>query len=765
MTDTPADTPADAPAYTVPVRALCAFAAKTGDLDLRFTPAPTAAEGIAGHRRVAARRGPGHESEVALEGRWQQLRVRGRADGVDLGRALVEEVKTHRGPVERIPEHHRALHRAQARVYGALLAATHELPRVTVRVLYWNIDRESETVFDETLTASELQAHFEALCSRFAAWADAELAHRAARDAALSALAWPHDAFRAGQRELATAVYNAARAGRPLLAQAPTGIGKTMATLFPTLKALPGQRLDRVFFLAAKTPGRRLALDALATLRAGGARPLRVLQLVARDKACAEPGRACHGDDCRLARGFYDRLPAARQAALGALEHDPEALPAVAAEHAVCPYYLAQEMARWADVVVGDFNYVFDSGALLHALLQENGWRAVALVDEAHNLVSRAREMYSATLDAAAVRAAKRSAPAALKRPVERVARALGALAKAGDAPFEVADAAPDKLLDALRNYISAASELAVQQPTALAGDALQLHFDALRFAELAELLDPATSQFDLTRRPGPRDKPEAVACVRCVVPAPFLKPRFEALHTTVLFSATLAPAPYQRDLLGLGEGAAWLDCESPFDAAQLAVRIAPLSTRYADREASLAPLAALIARQYAEMPGNYLAFFSSFDYLERTAAALQAAAPELPLRCQQRRMDEAERRAFVDSFAEGGRQVGLAVLGGAFGEGIDLPGSRLVGAFVATLGLPPVDAVQEAMKTRLEARFGAGWAYTYLVPGLQKVVQAAGRVIRTPQDRGVLHLVDDRFGRAEVRALLPGWWWVRRGG
>ncbi|MBK1711878.1 ATP-dependent DNA helicase [Rubrivivax gelatinosus] len=756
------DAPA-APAYTVPVRTLCAFAAKTGDLDLRFTPAPSAAEGIAGHRIVATRRGAAQQAEVTLEAAWRHLRVRGRADGVDLSRALVEEVKTHRGPVERVPEHHRALHRAQARIYGWLLAAAHALPRVTVRVLYFDVDRQTETAFDETLDAAELQAHFETLCGRFAAWADAELVHRAARDTALAALAWPHPGYRAGQRELATAVYNAARSGRPLLAQAPTGIGKTMATLFPVLKAMPGQRLDRVFFVSAKTPGRRLALDALATLQAGGARPLRVLQLVARDKACAEPGRACHGDDCRLARGFYDRLPAAREAALAALVPDGAALPAVAAAHAVCPYYLAQEMARWADVVVGDYNYVFDSGALLHALVQENGWRAVALVDEAHNLVPRAREMYSATLDVAAVRAAKRSAPAALKRPAERIARALAALAKAGDAPFEVADAAPDKLLDALRGYVSAAAELAVQAPAALAGDALQLHFDALRFAELAEALDAASSQFDLTRRPGLRGKPEAVACVRNIVPAPFLKPRLQALHTAVLFSATLAPAPYQRDLLGLPEGTAWLDCDSPFDAAQLQVNISRLSTRWADRQASLAPLAALIAGQYRERPGNYLAFFSSFDYLERAAAVLQAAAPELPLRCQQRRMGEAERQDFIASFTEDGRQIAFAVLGGAFGEGIDLPGTRLVGAFVATLGLPPVDAVQEAMKTRLDARFGTGWDYTYLVPGLQKVVQAAGRVIRTPEDRGVLHLVDDRFGRAEVRALLPGWWRVQR--
>jgi DNA excision repair protein ERCC-2 len=757
----------DRPAvYTVSVRELCAFAARQGDLDLRFTPAPSAQEGIAGHRAVAARRGAGWRSEVALQARYGPLAVRGRADGVDESRGRVDEVKTHRGPVARIPAHHCALHRAQARVYAWMLCAQAGLPDVDVGVVYLDIDSETQTREAETLDAAALRAHFELLADRFVAWAEAQLLHRAARDAWLATLAWPFAEFRAGQRELATAVYNAARSGRHLLAQAPTGIGKTMATVFPMLKALPTQGLDKLFYLTAKTPGRQLALDALGRLAGDAPAPLRVVALIARDKACEHPDKACHGDSCPLARGFFDRLPAARAEAVQriAVPADAAALRGVALAHGVCPYYLTQELVRWADVVVADYNHLFDTSALLHALTVENEWKTALLVDEAHNLAPRARDMYTATLEIEAVRAAKAEAPEALHSKIERVRRTGASIAKAQaaeDLPFRSADAVPEALTEALRQLVAAAGTLLVDDPTALRGAALQLHFDALRFLALAETLD-AHSQFDVTVRAAPaRGKTDAALCVRNAVPAPFVKPRLAQVHAAVLFSATLAPPHHHRAMLGLPDDTAEVDIASPFDAMQLDVRLVPdVPTRWSRREASRTRLAALIAAQYRTRPGNYLAFFSSFDYLQQVADELAAQAPELPLRLQQRRMAETDRQAFVDSFAEGGAQIGFAVLGGAFGEGIDLPGSRLVGAFVATLGLPQLNPVNEAMKARLATLFGGdGWDHTYLYPGLQKVVQAAGRVIRTPEDRGVLLLIDDRFTRPEVRALLPSWW------
>lgn len=302
-------------------------------------------------------------------------------------------------------------------MYGALLCAELGLPEVELALVYVDVTTQQETVITERASAAELQAELADRAGRFAAWAAQEAAHRSARDAALQALAFPHAGFRTGQRELAEAVYRAAVRGRCLLAQAPTGIGKTVGTLFPLLKAMPGQGLDKVFALSAKSAGKGLFLEALAQLQPPGepGARLRVLELVARDKACEHPDKACHGDSCPLARGFYDRLAAARQAAMALPQMDRDRVRTLALVHGLCPYYLTQELARWADAVVGDYHYWFDVHALLHALTQAEGWRVGVLADEAHNLIDRARGMYSAALSQSALRGLRTVAPAALK--------------------------------------------------------------------------------------------------------------------------------------------------------------------------------------------------------------------------------------------------------------------------------------------------------------------------------------------------------------
>ncbi|QDZ27753.1 ATP-dependent DNA helicase [Noviherbaspirillum sp. UKPF54] len=747
--------------YTVAVRALTEFTARKGDLDLRFTPSPSAQEGIAGHGAVTARRAAGYHAEVSLSGQYKHLLVRGRADGYDPALNQLEEIKTYKGKFDAIPDNHRHLHWAQAKMYGWLLCQKMGLSELRLALVYFEIGSQTETVLVEEHAAAELQRYFEEQCERFLAWADRELAHRAARDQALAALRFPHAAFRPGQRQLAEAAYRAASSGRCLMAQAPTGIGKTVGTMFPLLKACPTQELDKIFFLTAKTSGRALALDALGQIRRSApALPLRTLELIARDKACEHPDKACHGESCPLARGFYDRLPQARQAALAAGALDRAATRAVALEHGVCPYYLGQELARWCDVVVGDYNYYFDSSALLHGLTLDNQWHAAVLVDEAHNLIERARKMYSAELDQAAFHFMRQSAPAALKKSLDRLNRAWNALHKEQGEPYRAYPEIPSKFAGALQQAISAVTDFLAENPTYVNSGLQRFYFDALHFSRLSESFD-THSLFDVAKEQHGAHV-RSTLCIRNILPAPFLAPRFATARTTTLFSATLSPWHFYRDMLGMPQDTACIDVESPFTAEQLTVRIAGrISTRYRQRAQSLAPIAELMARQYRERPGNYLAFLSSFDYLRDVAELFRARHPDIPTWEQSRRMDEQEREQFLARFTPEGCGIGFAVLGGAFAEGIDLPGERLVGAFVATLGLPQFNPVNEQIRERMEAAFGAGHDYAYLYPGLQKVVQAAGRVIRTQSDRGVVYLIDDRFARLNVRALLPRWWKV----
>lgn len=753
---------------TVSVRTLCDFTGRRGDLDRGFVPAPTALQGIAGHTLVAGRRGAHYESEVTLSLTYKSLLVRGRADGYDPVANRLEEVKTYRGDLARMPANHRALHWAQACVYGHLLCVARGLATIEVVLVYFDIGTQSETALVEQHDAASLAQRFADQCERYLAWGEQEHAHRTGRDAALAELKFPFGSFRAGQRELAVAVYRGARDHQCLMAQAPTGIGKTLATLYPALKACGDQGVDKIFFLAAKAPGRTLALDAMhrLTQQMRGASGLRTIEIVARDKVCEYPGRACNGEDCPLARGFYDRLAPARAQALSRpVVMDRAYVASVARDHAICPYYLSQELLRWSDVVVGDYNYYFDANAMLYALTQLHQWQVEVLVDEAHNLVERARAMYSQSLSHSALDGARRLAPAAMKAPLDALHRRWQSWARqhgaaAGEASGVTAEGEPPEgLCQAIRQSVSTLTER-LDDVSGIDPTVLRFYFDAAYFVRLLDAFGPH-SLFDVVDEGvAARGKRRWALCIRNVIPASFLAPRYRGARSVCLFSGTFTPAQYYADMLGLPDSTRRLSVASPFRAEQLAVHIAAdVSTRYHDRSASIDRLVEIITGQVTRRPGNYLAFFSSFDYLAQVERRLLGAAGDCPVWSQSPGMDEQARAAFLTRFAPGGQGLGLAVLGGAFGEGIDLPGDRLIGAFIATLGLPQVNPVNRRIMQVIEQRFGQGYDYTYLYPGMQKVVQAAGRVIRSESDQGVVHLIDDRYAWRKIRALLPQWW------
>ena len=416
----------------VAVRTLCEFAARKGDLDFRYTPAPSAEEGIAGHQAIQSRRGYGYKSEYLLTGECLGLELSGRADIYNPHRGRLEEIKTHRGDLARIREHQRALHRAQLRAYGALLCRQENRKTLELALIYYDTGRDKETPVVETASADELWQELETLCSHYKAWAEQEEHHREQRNALLSGLTFPFPAFRPRQRQLAETVYKNAVKSGTLLLEAPTGLGKTLGTLFPALMAMPAAGQDRLFYLTCRNTARQLAMDAVARLRSAQAAPnwpLRTLELVSKDDACEHPDKACHGDSCPLAKGFFDRLPDARaEAARTEGTLDQHTLAKIAAGHEICPYFLAQEMARWSDVVIGDVNRLFDQSALLHGLIRQNNWKTSVLVDEAHNLVDRGRGMYSVRLDQQRLLRIKKTAPKPLKSAIDRTARAWQSL-------------------------------------------------------------------------------------------------------------------------------------------------------------------------------------------------------------------------------------------------------------------------------------------------------------------------------------------------
>ena len=744
------------------MRSLCELTAKKGSLDQRFTPSPTALEGMMGHQIVTSRRAYSYQTEVSLAGEFQNIYVRGRADGYDPDLNQLEEIKTYKGHLDRMPGNHRQLHWAQAKIYGYLMCEERNLANIKIALIYYNVTSKDETPFIEEFTAFELKIYFERHCEMLQAWAEQELAHRASRNEQLTRINFPHAEFRSGQRMLAESVYKTAKLKRSLMIQATTGIGKTLGTLFPLLKAMPETKLDKIFFLTAKSSGREIGLNAIRTIQKSNPKlHLRTLELTSRQKTCEHPDKACHGESCPLANGFYDRLPAARLESLNQNMMDKQTIRTVAVKHQVCPYYLAQDLANWCDVVVGDYNYYFDLYAMLYAGTVLNEWKVSVLVDEAHNMIERARKMYSADLSYGSFNEMQSKAPKSLKGVLDKLSACWLSINRNQQQAYEVYNHISEDFELQLQRALTKITDYFAEHPTHNEASLLNFYFDALQFSTLAESFG-SHSIFDITKSDKNVGllKQETRFSIRNVIPARFLNKRFEAASSSTLFSATLSPPTFYSDLLGLPDKTPFLDVESPFDAAQLTVNIAKhISSRFKARPSSIKPIVELIGNQYTENPGNYIVFLSSFDYLSDVKYLFQELHPNIPVRTQLRVMSEEDKEQFINDFTLTSKGIAFAVLGGSFGEAIDLPGDRLIGAFIATLGLPQVNQINEQMRLRMDEIFGLGYEYTYLYPGLQKVVQAAGRVIRTAEDKGIIHLMDDRYSDYKIKKLLPKWW------
>jgi DNA excision repair protein ERCC-2 len=748
----------------VAIRTLVEFAAKRGSLDRRFTPAPTGQEGIEGHKKVTAKRKGDYQTEVSLSITYGDITFRGRADGYDPTRHCIEEIKTFYGDVERIPDNHRELHWAQAKCYGWLYCAQHGCEEINLALIYFELADEVEYPLAQTWNADELREYFEGLADQYCVWQQQLSARQQQLNEWLEQLPFPYGTMRVAQRVMAEAVYKAAVTGRVVMAEAPTGTGKTLAALFPTLKAMPRTPVDKIFYLTAKTTGKQLALENIEFIASDKTHPapLRSLELTAQEKSCLEPDKKCRGDSCQYALDFYTKLPAARQAAFAMPMLDKNALNQLAHTFTICPFYLGMEMARWVDVVVADVNYYFDGTPLLLGLTLEFDWKPCLLVDESHNLIERGRGMFTAEFKRADLLGAKKTAPAPIKKTMEKINKAWLALLKTlptATAAYTQLDALPEKLGLALEDFTSRYIEFLQQNPDhpIQEGITQELFFSALGYLRTLDIFDE-----DFCVNIQAVGSKAEILTLRNLIPAKQLAARLSFAHCACFFSATLHPARYYQALLGLPEDCVHIKVPSPFTSQQLSVRIAAqLSTRYKDRAAAINPLCDIITQQLQNTPGNALAFFSSYEFLQQAEVQLRKhlAQSNIQLLVQSRRMSEQDRDIFIAQFNQQNNLLGLAVLGGAFSEGIDLAGDALKGAFIATLGLPQLNPINEHLRHVMDTRFGQGYDFAYTYPGIQKVIQAAGRVIRTTADEGYVWLLDQRFEQPRIKNLLPDWW------
>jgi Rad3-related DNA helicase len=758
---------------TLPIRQLVEFLLKTGSIDHRFTGFDRALEGSRIHRRLqrqAVRVHPDYQAEVALRHEVSvedfQCTLEGRADGIftaEDGIVTIEEIKTTAAPLDAIGEDFAPEHWAQGKLYAAIYTAQHSLSCARVLLTYDQVDEDVLRSFQRDFTAQDLQDFLYGLLRQYAPWARRAAEWKEQRCADLEALSFPFAAYRPGQRAMISEVYRICREGGQLLCQAPTGIGKTMSVLFPALKSLSDRPDGVIFYLTARSTTRTAAENALAILaQKNSALHLRSITLTAKDKICLCEGKECTPDACPYANGYYGRIRDAIWDALAESSFDAQTLVRYAQKHTVCPFEFGLDLSLWCDVVLGDYNYLFDPVVNLRRFFETKG-EYLFLVDEAHNLPDRAREMHSASLCKSAFLDAKKRLDvpkSALKTALGRVNDfMLGWRRTCEKMPTKTRfltgrDEAFEKLLVHVCEKLEEWLDLH-REPDETHAALLQLFFDVRGWLRVAETFDAhfvlQLSAFGSELR----------AAQLCLDPSAFLQQNFALGCAAVLFSATLSPAGYYRDLCGIPDARA-VALKSPFPPQNLGLWcLDQVSTRYRDRESSLDHVVSALHTMASAHPGNYLAFFPSYAYLGQARDRFIQLYSDLEPVCQESAMDEADREKFLALFSAPHETSFLAfgVLGGVFGESIDLAGDKLIGVAIVGPGLPQVNPRQEQLRDYFEKTRGQGFDYAYRYPGMNKVLQAAGRVIRTPKDRGVVLLIDDRFCHADYRRIMPPYW------
>ncbi len=749
--------------HRVSVRALAESVLLGGDI-VRAGSAERMLEGVRGHKLLQSEYGAKALSEVSLssqvENRLTLLTVHGRADVVWMADGVpvaVEEIKTTRRDPLSIGEDEHPVHWAQAECYAYMLCERHGVDNIEVRLTYTRPDGSARHRMARTLARGELEGRFYALAAVYIAELEAQDEWRRQRDQSIIDLPFPFESFRRGQRAMAAKAYRACKNGGRLLCEAPTGIGKTAAMLFSALKAMGEGHVGKIFYLTARGTVQRAAQEGLVLLREKGLRA-RSIALIAREKVCAHPGAACIPGSCPRAKGHYDRFGDARREALSSGdEYTAQYLAALCERHELCPFECALDLSLDCDVVIGDYNYAFDPFVYLRRYFMDKS-DAALLIDEAHNLPDRAQSMYSAAIDRRDLEKLRRevgrvSRKAQLYTSLSTAIRAQKELAESqGDAwehPAALAEAV-DRLLNAARD--------ALEEDAPYAGALLDVFFAAFAFSYAADLMREEHGLYAALAG-------QYITTLLCVKPAPLLAKTLGKVRAAVFFSATLTPLSHYRNVLGAGEEAEEQRLPSPFPRENLLVLSCPLATRYKAREQSAPAVAQAIAALCgAKTDGNYLVFFPSYAYLRGVMPLVMQHVSGARSLVQQPGMGEGERGAFLAEFSENpqGVLIAFAVMGGLFGEGVDLPGARLSGCAVVGIGLPQIGPEREALRARFNEDGEDGFACAYVYPGLSRVVQAAGRVIRTLGDRGVVLLIDERFAREDVSELLPAHWDVR---
>ena len=754
----------------ISVRALVEFVLRSGDIDNRRSGAAqkdAMAAGTRIHKKIQKRMGGNYRAEVPLkyaaldEEEDIELLVEGRADGIfeEDGIVTIDEIKGVYMDLERLTEPV-AVHMAQAMCYGYFYCCDRDLDGVRIQLTYCNLETEEIRRFHEDRSREELEVWFRSVIHEYFKWARYLCHHELQRNQSINGLEFPFP-YREGQRDLAVAVYKTISRKKRLFIQAPTGIGKTLSTIFPAVQAMGAGKASKVFYLTAKTITRTVAEEAFRILRSRGL-VFTAVTITAKEKLCPMEKAECNPDACPYAKGHFDRV---NEAVFDILhlekEMDRETVLRYAEKYRVCPFEFCLDISSWTDGIICDYNYVFDPSVRLKRYFADGAsGDYLFLVDEAHNLVSRAREMYSASVykeDFLEVKRIIKGKSPRLERQLDRCNKLLLSMKReCGDWQLleDVTGLAAGimTVFSYMETFMEEFPEFPERETV------LDFYFCLRDFLNVYEELDGHYRIYEENREDG-----SFLVRLFCVDPSRLLSRCMDQGASTILFSATLLPVRYYKTLLSGNQDDYAVYVNSPFPEENRLLMVAEdVSSRYTRRSPSeYRKVADYIRIVTQSRPGNYMVFFPSYQYMGEIEEILEEEPLEADLLVQGQGMGEAEKTEFLEEF-EKERSHSLAafcVMGGVFSEGIDLKEERLIGVIVVGTGLPMVCVEQEVLKGYFDETEEKGFDFSYQYPGMNKVLQAAGRVIRTPGDRGVILLLDDRFLRRDHLELFPREW------
>ena len=757
----------------ISVRNLVEFIFREGDIDNRSSRAMSAdamMEGTRIHRKIQSSMGKEYQAEVPLslvvEGDLYELTVEGRADGIftEDGKCFVDEIKGMYRRVE-LFEKPVFVHRAQAMCYAYIFALQNNMEMIGIQMTYCNLETEQTKYFREEFSFEEIKKWFDDLMEEYGKWATFQCEMKNQRQASIKELDFPFE-YRPGQKKLVSDVYRTIMRQKLLFMQAPTGVGKTISTIFPAVKAVGEELADRIFYLTAKTITATVAKETFALLEKNGYRA-KTIQITAKEKLCPCDEMECNPVTCPYAKGHFDRVNDAVFDLLHRCEMiERDDILSQADRYTVCPFELCLDAASWCDNIICDYNYVFDPNVYLKRFFQE-GIKGdyIFLIDEAHNMVERSRQMYSAQIykeDFLTVKRIMKEHSRSIEKALEKCNKILLGMKRECE-NYMVYDTFGNmvfsfmRLMTLLDEFLQKANEFLGKK------DVMDFYFELRNFLNIYDLVDEHYVMYSELEADG-----RFMLKLFCVDPSLNIQKRLDKGKSAVFFSATFLPVNYYKSLLSTKKDNYAIYADSTFDSKKRLLAMATdVSTRYTRRSRSeYERIAGYINAVVTQKTGNYMVFFPSYKMMNDVADIYREKyADETELMLQKNNMSEAEREEFLDRFSEESDRtlVAFGIMGGIFGEGIDLKNDRLIGAIVVGTGLPQISNERTILKDYYDAENGCGFDYAFRYPGINKVLQAAGRVIRTTEDTGVILLLDERFWQREYDLLYPREWSDRK--